>query len=78
MSHDAPLVSVIMNCYNSSEHLREALQSVMAQTFTDFEIVSGITAPRTKARPSPTALVSGFVISGVTIPFRWALDGILP
>ena len=28
-----------MNCYNSSEHLREALQSVMAQTFTDFEIV---------------------------------------
>lgn len=39
MSHDAPLVSVIMNCYNSSEHLREALQSVMAQTFTDFEIV---------------------------------------
>ena len=36
MSHDAPLVSVIMNCYNSSEHLREALQSVMAQTFTDF------------------------------------------
>lgn len=37
---DAPVrVTVIMNCYNSSEHLREAIDSVMAQTFTDFEIV---------------------------------------
>ena len=35
----APVVSVIMNCLNSSRDLREAMDSVMAQTFTDFEIV---------------------------------------
>ncbi len=28
-----------MNCYNSAETLSEALQSVMAQTFTDWEII---------------------------------------
>lgn len=32
-------VSVIMNCYNSAAHLREALDSVFSQTFTDWEIV---------------------------------------
>ena len=31
-----PAVSVIMNCLNSSRDLREALDSLMAQTFTDF------------------------------------------
>lgn len=34
-----PAVSVIMNCLNSSRDLREALDSLMAQTFTDFEVV---------------------------------------
>ncbi|HHT9112429.1 MAG TPA: glycosyltransferase family 2 protein [Candidatus Wunengus sp. YC65] len=34
-----PLVSVIMNCYNSARYLREALDSVLAQTFNDWEIV---------------------------------------
>lgn len=34
-----PRVSVIMNCLNSSRDLREALDSVAAQTFEDWEIV---------------------------------------
>lgn len=34
-----PFVSVIMNCYNSARYLREALDSVLAQTFADWEIV---------------------------------------
>ena len=34
-----PAVSVIMNCRNSSEFLREAIDSVFAQTFTDWEII---------------------------------------
>ena len=34
-----PAVSVIMNCYNSSRDLREAMDSLMAQTFTDFEVI---------------------------------------
>ncbi|MCX5782689.1 MAG: glycosyltransferase family 2 protein [Elusimicrobia bacterium] len=34
-----PKVSVIMNCYNSAPYLREAIDSVYAQTFKDWEIV---------------------------------------
>lgn len=39
MKRDAPLVSVIMNCFNSSEYLQEAIESVYAQTFKSWEIV---------------------------------------
>lgn len=34
-----PLISVIVNCFNGSEYLREALDSIYAQTFDDWEIV---------------------------------------
>jgi glycosyltransferase involved in cell wall biosynthesis len=34
-----PKVSVIMNCYNSDAFLREAIDSVYAQTFGDWEII---------------------------------------
>lgn len=34
-----PTVSVIMNCYNSAAHLREALDSVFKQTYKDWEII---------------------------------------
>ncbi len=34
-----PVVSVIMNCRNSAQFLREAIDSVYAQTFTDWEII---------------------------------------
>lgn len=34
-----PLVSVVMNCYNSSRYLREAIDSVLAQTYQNWEIV---------------------------------------
>ena len=34
-----PLVSVVINCYNGEEYLKEALDSVFAQTFTNWEIV---------------------------------------
>lgn len=35
----APLVSIIMNCFNSAKYLREAIESVYAQTFTHWEII---------------------------------------
>jgi glycosyltransferase involved in cell wall biosynthesis len=35
-----PLVSVIMNIRNGAAFLREALNSVMAQTFTDWELIA--------------------------------------
>ncbi len=34
-----PVVSVIMNCYNSAKYLAEAINSVYAQTFQDWEII---------------------------------------
>ena len=34
-----PLVSVIMNCYNGEKYLREAIDSVLAQTYQNWEII---------------------------------------
>jgi glycosyltransferase involved in cell wall biosynthesis len=34
-----PLVSVIMNCYNGERYLREAIDSVYAQTYQNWEII---------------------------------------
>ncbi len=39
MMRNNPIVSVIMNCYNCSEFLREAIDSVYSQTFTNWDIV---------------------------------------
>jgi glycosyltransferase involved in cell wall biosynthesis len=36
---NAPLVSVIMNCYNSEEYLALAIESVIAQTYTNWELI---------------------------------------
>lgn len=34
-----PLISVIMNCFNSGAYLKEALDSVIAQTYQNWEII---------------------------------------
>ena len=34
-----PLVSVCVPCYNGAEFLERTLESVLAQTFTDYELV---------------------------------------
>ena len=34
-----PLVSVIVNCFNEAKFVREALDSVFAQTFQDWEVI---------------------------------------
>jgi len=39
MSCYQPLVSVIMNCYNSETYLKEAIESVYSQTYTNWEII---------------------------------------
>jgi len=36
---ETPLVSIIMNCYNGEKYLREALESVMAQTYQNWELI---------------------------------------
>ncbi len=35
----SPTVTVLMSCYNASRYVREAVESVLAQTYTDFEFV---------------------------------------
>jgi glycosyltransferase involved in cell wall biosynthesis len=34
-----PLVSVVVNCYNGARYLREAMDSIVAQTYPEWEIV---------------------------------------
>ena len=34
-----PLVSIIMNCFNGEKYLREAIDSVLAQTYQNWEVV---------------------------------------
>ena len=34
-----PLVSVIMNCYNGEEYLSHAINSVLNQTYKNWEII---------------------------------------
>lgn len=38
-SHSPPLVSILMAVYNGERYLRDAVDSILAQTFTDFEFV---------------------------------------
>lgn len=38
-NYGSPTVSVIMNCYNCSRYLKEAIDSVYAQTYGDWEII---------------------------------------
>lgn len=34
-----PTISVIMSCYNSERYLRESIDSILSQTYTDFEFI---------------------------------------
>ena len=36
---DQPLVSVLMTVYNRQKYIAEAIESVLASTYTDFELI---------------------------------------
>src|SRR3990172_11917066 len=36
---EQPLVSILMNCYNGEKYLREAIESVLAQTYQNWELI---------------------------------------
>lgn len=35
-----PRVSVLLNCYNQADYVRDAVESVLAQTYDDFELIA--------------------------------------
>ena len=39
MKNYQPLISIIMNCYNSERYLKEAINSVLEQTYSNWEII---------------------------------------
>jgi glycosyltransferase involved in cell wall biosynthesis len=39
MAEEQPLVSIMMNCYNGEKYLREAVESVLAQTYQNWEVI---------------------------------------
>ena len=38
-SHTPPNISIIMNCFNGEKYLREAIDSIYAQTYSNWEII---------------------------------------
>ncbi|MFW6303224.1 MAG: glycosyltransferase [Candidatus Sumerlaeota bacterium] len=40
MANSSPKISVLLPVYNSTPYLRDSLESLLAQTFTDFEIIA--------------------------------------
>ena len=38
-NQDRPLISIIMNCHNSAKFLKEAIESVLNQTYTNWELI---------------------------------------
>jgi glycosyltransferase involved in cell wall biosynthesis len=39
VDNDSPLISIIINCYNGDRYLREAVDSVMSQTYQNWELI---------------------------------------
>ena len=37
--HSAPLISIVVPLYNKEKYIRQTLQSVLSQTFTDYEVL---------------------------------------
>ena len=47
----SPEISIIVPVYQVERYLNECIDSILAQTFTDFELILWTMAPRTTALP---------------------------
>ena len=39
LNSDKPLISIMMNCYNGETYLRDAIDSIYAQTYQNWEVI---------------------------------------
>ena len=39
IQEDKPLVSIVINCYNSANYISRAINSVVNQTYTNWELI---------------------------------------
>ena len=39
MTKEQPLITVLMNCYNGERYLTKAVDSIISQTYTNWELI---------------------------------------
>ena len=69
MRDNSPLVSIVMNCYNGEQFLREAIDSIYAQSYTNWEIIfwdNGSSDDSAKIAKSYDARLKYFFASNTT------------
>jgi len=69
MRDNSPLVSIVMNCYNGEHFLREAIDSIYAQSYTNWEIIfwdNGSSDDSAKIAKSYDARLKYFFASNTT------------
>ena len=48
--YDNPLVSIILPVYNGEKTLQSTLESILAQTFSNFELIVGIDGTKDRSK----------------------------
>lgn len=65
---DRPLVSVVIPCFNYGEFVQQAIDSVLAQTFRDFEII--VVEGGSTDNGATRAVLNNLAVPGVTVLYR--------
>ena len=66
MDNFSPLVSIVIPVYNGSNYLIEAIESALAQTYSNIEIIVVNDGSRDDGSTEKIALSFGKKISGIT------------